>query len=101
MTRDDLKYIPHNFAELKNAEIISQHKSLLKNNSYTAARDLLNRNPQVEGFRASTFNIVEQKILYVEEQLQHKTKIENILYQDTEPSDEDMEGKVIWSCSYN
>lgn len=101
MIREDLIYVPHNFAELKNAEIINQHKTFISNNNYSAARDLLNRNPTVEGFRASTFNLVEQKIQFVEEQLQHKTKTENILYQDTEPTDEEMEDKAIWSCSYN
>ena len=100
MTREDLIYIPHNFAELGNLNIISQHKDLISSNNFSQAVDLLNQNLQVEGMRAELFNTIEQKIMYVQEQLEGKTKAEYILYQQTEPTDDEFEGKVIWAQQY-
>lgn len=100
MTRDDLRYIPHNFAEFMNSGIIDQHKALLSSSDYSEAVNLLNQNLQVEGMRADLFNTIEQKILFVANQLEGKTKTEYILYQNTEPTDDEFAGKVIWAQQY-
>ena len=50
--------------------------------------------------RADLFNTIEQKILYLKQQLEGKTKSEFILYQQTEPTDAEFEGKVIWAQQY-
>ena len=94
MTRDDLRYIPHNFAEFMNSDIIDQHKALLSSSDYSEAVNLLNQNLQVEGMRADLFNTIEQKILFVANQLEY------ILYQNTEPTDAEFAGKVIWAQQY-
>ena len=78
MTRDDLRYIPHNFAEFMNSDIIDQHKALLSSSDYSEAVNLLNQNLQVEGMCADLFNTIEQKILFVANQLEGKTKPEYI-----------------------
>lgn len=100
MTREDLKYVPHNFAELMNSDVIEKHKTLLLSNNYSDAVSLLNQNKQAEGMCANLFNTIEQKIIFVANQLEGKTKAEYILYQQTEPSDEEFEGKVIWAQQY-
>lgn len=100
MTRNDLRYIPHNFAELMNEDIINQHEQLIASNQFSQAVNLLNQNLQVEGMRADLFNTIEQKILYLKQQLEGKTKSEFILYQQTEPTDAEFEGKVIWAQQY-
>ena len=100
MTREDLRYIPHNFAELANADIINQHKALITANNYTQAVNLLDSNPQVEGMTAGLFNNIEQKILFVLQQLEGKEVVRNLLYQQTEPTDAEFEGKVIWGQEY-
>ena len=100
MTREDLRYVPHNFAEFMNEDIIKQHENLINSNRYDNAVNLLAQNPKVEGMTASLFNAIEQKILLVQEQLKHKTKAEYILYQQTEPTAQQFEGKVIWAQQY-
>lgn len=100
MTRDDLKYIPHSFAELNNINIITQHKEFILSGNFSQAVNLLSQNTQVEGMRAELFNNIEQKILYLKKQLEGKTKADYILYQQTEPTDEEFEGKVIWAQQY-
>lgn len=100
MTKEDLIYIPHNFPELKNEELLNQHKNMLDSNQYSSATNLLNQNPQIEGFRAGIFNTIEEKIVFTEAHLETKTKDEFFLYKETEPTNDEMNEKIIWSQPY-
>lgn len=97
MTKDDLIYVPHNFPELKNEELLIQHNNLLDSNQYSSATDLLNQNTQIEGFRAGIFNTIEEKIVFTEAHLETKIKDELFLYKETEPTNEEMSEKINWS----
>lgn len=100
MTRNDLVYTPHNFAELSNEDIINQHALLINSSLYEEAVDLLNQNPNVEGMRASIFNKIEQEIILIDGQLEVKTKPELIYYSPKEPTDYEFANKVIWAQEY-
>lgn len=100
MTKDDLIYIPHNFPELRYEELLNQHKNMLNSNQYSSATNLLNQNPQIEGFRADIFNTIEGKIVFVEAHLEQKTKDEFFLYKETEPTNDEIGEKVIWAQPY-
>ena len=100
MTRNDFIYIPNNFAELSNENIIEQHNLLFTNGSYSQAVNLLNQNPQVEGMRASLFNEIEQKIVFVNNLLEGKKRPELICYKTIEPTDIEFSGKIMWAQKY-
>ena len=100
MIKDDFIYIPHNFAELSNENIIEQHDLLFKNSNYSQAVNLLNQNPQVDGMRASLFNEIEEKIIYLDKLFDGKEKPELIIYKTTEPNEAEFNNKVIWAQEY-
>ena len=74
MNNEDFNYIPRSAARLRNRDISDQHKALLKTGNPASAADLIKNRPDLEAFSASLFNFIEQKLVFIEQQLSGKTE---------------------------
>ena len=83
MNNEDFNYIPRSAARLRNRDISDQHQALLKT-----------------GNPASAADFIEQKLVFIEQQLSGKNREIYNVYSDTEPSSEEMEGKFFWNKEY-
>ena len=100
MNNEDLNYIPRSAARLRNRDISDQHKALLKTGNPASAADLIKNRPDLEAFSASLFNFIEQKLVFIEQQLSGKNRQIYNVYSDTEPTLEEMEGMFFWNKEY-
>ncbi|SFH77550.1 hypothetical protein SAMN05216405_5542 [Lachnospiraceae bacterium NLAE-zl-G231] len=100
MNNEDFNYIPRSAARLRNRDISDQHKALLKAGNPAGAAVLIKNRPELEAFSASLFNFIEQKLVFIEQQLSGKNREIFNVYSDTEPSSEEMEGKFFWNKEY-
>lgn len=69
MNNENFNYIPRSAARLRNRDISDQHKALLKAGNPAGAADLIKNRPELEAFNASLFNFIEQKLVFIEQQL--------------------------------
>ena len=100
MNNDDFTYIPHSSARLRNKDVSDRHKALLKAGNPAGAAGLIRNNPDLEAFTASLFNFIEQKLVFIEQQLSGKNREIYNVYSDTEPTLEEMEGLFFWNKEY-
>lgn len=75
-------------------------KSCSKRAIRQALPGFLKNHPHLEAFTASLFNFLEQKLVSIEEQLSFKKQEIFNVYSDTEPTAEEMAGKVFWNKEY-
>ena len=94
MNEHDFIFVPHSSARLRSKETADQHKKLFKAGNPAGAARLLKNHPHLEAFTASIFNFLEQKLVSFKKQ-----EIFNV-YSDTEPTAEEMAGKVFWNKEY-
>ena len=92
MNNEDFNYIPRSAARLRNRDISDQHKALLKTGNPASAADLIKNRPDLEAFSASLFNFIEQKLVFIEQQLSGKNReIYNGEMKDYIPTDADLQ----------
>lgn len=101
MELKDIIFSPHNDMSAEDTEIVTQHKNLIDSGNYSDASTLLDDNNYQKGFRASLLNSVQNKIRKVQEYLLNSFVAEDDEYYSyTEPTDEQMEGKIWWIQPY-
>ena len=100
MNEHDFIFVPHSSARLRSKETADLHKKLFKAGNPAGAARLLKNHPNLEAFTASLFNFLEQKLVSIEEQLSFKKQEIFNVYSDTEPTAEEMAGKVFWNKEY-
>lgn len=101
MELKDIVFSPHNDMSADNKDLISQHQAFVDTLQYSDAADLLNENNYNEGFRASLFNAMKNKIHTLQTYFLNKFAAEeDEFYSYTEPTEEQMEGKTWWIQPY-
>lgn len=96
MTIDDVKFEPHSDMEIDDIPIVNEHSNLIKENKFSDATTLLKTTQYKKGVVASLFNCMEQKIRDIQIYLLNKQAAPDELYSETEPTPEQMEGKLFW-----
>lgn len=100
MDINDLRFIPHSDMGINDADIVNQHSILIKNKKFDDASSLLDSNYK-KGFVASLFNHIQNKIREIQLYLMNKVIAEpDEIYSDSEPTEEEMEGKKFWIKPY-
>lgn len=100
MKLKDFKATLHNDISIDDEELYKRHTDLINRQRYGDAAALLANNTQVSGATASLLNSWENKILTLENLYGESAFYDPYLYSQAEPSDEDINGKVIWQQIY-
>ena len=100
MNNDDFTYIPHSSARLRKKDVSDQHKTPPKTGNPAGGARPIRQHPEPEAFTASLFNFIEQKLVFIEQQLSGKNRQIYNVYSDTEPTLEEMEGMFFWNKEY-
>ena len=93
----DFKPTLHNDISIEDEELYNQYNNLINENKYGEAQQLLSDN-QMDVMNVSLFNSWEKKILTLMQMV--KEFYEPYCYKKTEPTAEEMKGKVIWEQEY-
>ena len=104
MELTDIIFTPSNDISADDIELLEEHKNLIQNNKFSDATALLDNKNYQKGFRASFFNLLEQKIRSIQEYLLNKIVAESDEYYSYEkPTKEFMEenGYVYWDQLYD
>lgn len=97
----DFAFKPHNDMDADNQDIVLQHNKKIKKGQYNAAVSILNENNYHDGFRASLFNSIQNKIRSYQIYLLNEFNAEpDELYSLTEPTQEQMQSKKFWIQPY-
>ena len=101
MNINDIGFKPNNDMMNDDASTVAHHNKLMKWRKYGDATTLLNAQKYDKGFRASLFNRIQNKIREVElyflnEYLAH----EDEFFSFSEPTAEQMKGKLFWIQLY-
>lgn len=96
MTLDDLTFTPCSDMEIEDVPIVNEHNNLIKENKFSDANTLLKTTQYKKGIIASLFNCMEEKIRNIQVYLLNKQAAPDELYSYTEPTPEQMEGKLFW-----
>lgn len=96
----DIVFTPHNDAGADDTDVLQEHQNLINNNQYSDATNYLDNKNYQNGFRASLFNSLEEKIKKMQVYLLNKFGDPEIYYSITEPTREDMVGKIFWMQLY-
>lgn len=96
MNIDDLSFVPFSDEELEDVSVVTEHNNLIKDNRFSDATALLDEKKYPKGFVASLFTYFEQKIKDIQLVLLNKTAAPDELYSYTEPTAEQMKGKMFW-----
>lgn len=90
-------YEPLSDVSLSDEEALKEHRELINQYKYTEAVEKVNSDALLKkGFRASFFNTIQSKIQELQIYLLNKNASPDELYSLTEPTEEEMEGKVFW-----
>lgn len=99
-TIKDFKSTLHNDVSITDLPTYEQHTNLIKENRYNEAAALLSSYDISLGATASVLNIWEQKVIALEKLLLPVSFFDPYFYKDTEPAENEMEGKTIWQQEY-
>lgn len=102
---DDLNYndyifTPKGDVTINDKSLAYQHKTLINNNRFSDATELLDDNNFTGGYRASFFNKLNEKIRSLQIYILNKLASPDELYSLTEPTSDEMEGKTFWIQPY-
>lgn len=101
MTKDDITFVPHGDMDIDGDAINERHRKLIKQSNYSDATALLNEQGYNEGFRASLFNSIQNKINVLQDYMQNEYITENdSYYSDTEPTDDEIGSARYWVNIY-
>ena len=89
-------FTPHSDVEISDEELIDSHNNLIKIGKYEEAIALADNELSGKGFRASFFNVIENKIKEFQVYLLNKTAAPDEYYSLTEPTDAEMGEKLFW-----
>ncbi|MDE7354994.1 MAG: hypothetical protein K2O06_18400 [Acetatifactor sp.] len=102
MKPKDILFEPQNDTGTHDSSIVAQNRSLLLQNRYSDATSLLNDNSFKKGFRASLFNLIQNKIRALEIYLLNEFAASpDELYSMTEPTEEQMADRKFWLQIYD
>jgi len=93
-------YIPNSDIALDDSNAISTYKNQVNLHNYTDAVSSLNTNSLNKGFRASKLNNIEECLVNVGTQVLLMTKYQDTVFAITEPTDDQMSGKLFWMQEY-
>ena len=96
MNQKDISFVPHSDMDTHDVSIVEQHKNLIEQNRFSKAASLLDNANHRKGFRAAIFNTIQNKLREIQIYLLNKTAAPNEYYSLTEPTEEEMEGKIFW-----
>ena len=101
MNLQDIGFVPHNDMTNDDASIVTRHDRLMKWRKYGDATILLNAAGYNKGFRASLFNYIQARmqmleLYFLNEYLAHEDEI----FSFSEPTAQQMEGKLFWIQLY-
>ncbi len=98
MTTNDIRFIPHSDMSIDGQAIVNQHQNLIKNNEFGDAITLLNNKNYKEGFRASLFNTMQDKVRMILEYLLTKNEeTQEEIISKTEPINSEAQ---FWLADY-
>ena len=89
-------FTPYSDVEISDEELIESHNNYVDNGYYEEAITLADSELSGKGFRASFFNAIENKIKEFQVYLLNKTAAPDEYYSLTEPTDEEMDGRLFW-----
>lgn len=93
---------PHSDMDVDKRNVAIQHDNIIKKKKYSDSTALLNENNYHDGFRASLFNSIQNKIRSFQIYLLNEFNAEpDELYSLTEPTQEQMQGKNFWIRPYD
>ncbi|MCX4306963.1 MAG: hypothetical protein OSJ69_14300 [Acetatifactor sp.] len=101
MNLQDIGFVPHNDMTNDDTSIVTRHDRLIKWRKYGDATILLNAAGYNKGFRASLFNYIQARmqmleLYFLNEYLAHEDEI----FSFSEPTAQQMEGKLFWIQLY-
>lgn len=98
----DFAFQPHGDMDAEDQNIVLQHKTKIDKKEYDDAIAILDENNYHDGFRASLFNGIQNKIRSFQIYLLNEFNAEpDELYSLTEPTPEQMQGKKFWIQPYD
>ena len=101
MNTSDFVFTPHNDMDACNESIVREHSYKVNNQKYSEATIFLDEHNYQDGFRASLFNMIQNKIRKFQTYLLNEfNDDEDSFYSFTEPTPEQMEGKKFWIQPY-
>ena len=101
MTKEELLFVPQSDMEIDDLSTVTQHQNLINNNKFSDATTLLDNESYHKGFRASLFNLMQNKIRMIQQFLLDKETSGSIeVYSSTEPTTEEMGDKTFWVSPY-
>ena len=89
-------FTPYSDVEISDKESIESHNNYVQDGYYEEAITLADSELSGKGFRASFFNAIENKIKEFQIYLLNKTALPDEYYSLTEPTEEEMNGKLFW-----
>ncbi|MGN0432810.1 MAG: hypothetical protein ACI4EQ_10695 [Lachnospiraceae bacterium] len=102
MELNDILFTPHSDAGIADEDTLTQHKNFIENGEFTNASALLDDSGFSKGCRASFFNSLQNKIRRLQLYLLNEfVASSDEFYSDTEPTEEEMNGKTIWIKPWN
>lgn len=101
MNISNFAFRPHNDMDADKGTVVIQHNNIIRKRKYSDSTAFLNENNYQDGFRASIFNSIQNKIRNFQIYLLNKFNAEpDELYSLTEPTQEQMQGKKFWIQPY-
>lgn len=98
----DMLFTPHSDAGTSDNAVRTQHKNFIENGEFSNASALLENASFSKGFRASFLNSLQNKIRKLQLYLLNEfVASPDEFYSDTEPTEEEMNGKTIWVQPWN
>lgn len=98
----DFSFKPHSDMNADNQDIVLEHGKKIKKHQYKEAVSFLEDNDYQDGFRASLFNYIEDKMKKYQIYILNKFVAKpDEFYSYTEPTDEQMKGKKFWTQPYD
>lgn len=102
MEINDILFTPHSDAGISDNAVQTQHKNFIENGEFSKASALLENASFSKGFRASFLNSLQNKIRKLQLYLLNEfVASSDEFYSDTEPTEEEMNGKTIWVQPWN
>lgn len=102
MNRSDFAFKPHSDMSADKKDIVIRHNDKIRKKQYRASTALLETNHYQDGFRASLFNCIQNKIRSLQIYLLNEFNAEpDELYSLSEPTAEQMKGKNFWIQPYD
>lgn len=102
MNIHNFAFKPHSDTDADKKAIVAMHNDKIRKKQYSDSTALLNENNYQDGFRASLFNRIQDRIRSFQIYLLNEFNAEpDELYSLTEPAPEQMKGKKFWLQPYD